>query len=129
MGRNVGIWLDYSECIIAFPDEGNLSRRIASRAGRNRPVEGQQREVDAGAVERLRKYYQEIIQCVHSATSIYVCGPDDAKLELMEIMAGMGLQESVSCVENQGKLSTSGTVAHIHEKIAENGKLATSVSR
>jgi hypothetical protein len=117
MGRNVGIWLDYSECIVAFPDEGNLSRRIASRAGRNRPASGKQ-EQDPNALERLRKYYQEIISCVHSASSILVCGPDDAKLELLEIMLSMGLRENVCAMEVQAKLSTSDFVELVRDKFA-----------
>lgn len=120
MGRNVGIWLDYSECIVSFPDEGNYIRRIVSRAGRHRqtgvhPERNTTVSRDPHAMERMRKYFLEIIQCVHSASAIFLCGPDDAKSELLEMLP-TEVRETVLAVETQKKLSTSDTVDFIHDR-------------
>lgn len=120
MSRHVGIWIDYSECLISFPDEGQYIRRILSHAGLRLGLNADASQTTPPARDpridvRLDKYYMEIINCVHSADAIVVFGPDDAKGEFHERMLKAEMGDRVIAVEHMAKISTSQIV----EKIAE----------
>jgi hypothetical protein len=120
MARNVGIWLDYTECIVSFPDEGHYIRRIMSRAGlrirqtengKSVAVEGRDPRVNV----RLNQYYTEIINSVHSADAILLFGPDGAKSELQEQMLKAQMGERILAVEDSTKKNLSQVISMIHD--------------
>ncbi|MGI8908483.1 MAG: hypothetical protein ACR2IE_18565 [Candidatus Sumerlaeaceae bacterium] len=120
MARNVGIWIDYSECVISFPDEGDYIRRIMSRAGLRLRTTADAKATaaamrDPRIRERLTKYYQEVISCVHSADAILIFGPDEASIELQKHMVEAGLGERIRSVETAPKMSTRQIVAKMVE--------------
>ncbi len=125
MGRNVGLWLDHSECIVAFPDEGEFLRRFTSHAGKRMQVRGaeaahKQGTIDPILAKQLTSFYNDIIACVHSADAIYILGPDEAKTELHNRLTAANLGDRVLGVEKVEKMAAREIVAKIHSCFTKN---------
>jgi len=98
--RDVGLWIDHRQAQIATMEDGRVRiRRIVSHVGRKTRLAGgsrsagfigeiapEKRREDRYA-NKLRSYYQRVLDAIHDADKVMILGPGEAKLELKKALS------------------------------------------
>ena len=132
MTKEVGLWVDHREAIIAILTDGEEEiKHIASSnekhirysgSSHSKTPEGlkevtseDQRDRKFGNI--LNKYYDEIIAVIRDAEFIQIFGPGEAKGELEKRLEHEGLKEHVVAVETVDKMTDNQIIAKVREKL------------
>lgn len=101
MERRTGIWVDHDHAlIVTLTSFGQTIERLRSEVGkrvrlsegsRSRTVFGPQDvsdelSRDARHQQKLQRYYDRIVAMVQKSDAIFVCGPGEARLELVKTL-------------------------------------------
>jgi hypothetical protein len=90
MNRNVGIWIDHKRAVIVLVSaEGITTRTVESNVAAHPRYGGQQdgggeQKYEARHGQSLDRYYDDVIGQLVKPDALFVFGPGEAKLELME---------------------------------------------
>jgi hypothetical protein len=121
MEKYAGVWIDHekafivrkyfnSEDTICVKSEVEGSFRLSG--GTRSPTSygpqevASEKKIDRRRVHHLQKYYQEIIKKIHSAESIFIFGPGEAKLELeKEMRKTKELASRIAGIETTDKMT------------------------
>ena len=121
MEKYVGIWIDHEKAFIVrkyFDSADTIcvkskvegSFRLSGGTRSSTPYGPQdvasEKKVERRRLHHLRQYYQEIIKIIHSAESIFIFGPGEAKLELeKEMRKTKELVSRIAGVETTDKMT------------------------
>lgn len=131
MNHKIGIWIDHRKAVIVFasPDQVTAETvesdvgphaRYSSRAGyptADGPrAGGGEKKYEKRYGQHLDRYHDEIISQLGQPEALWIFGPGEAKLELMERLSrSKSLAESVSGIETTDKLTEAQIVAKVKE--------------
>ena len=89
MKTDAGLWIDHRNAVVVILNEkGEETKRINSNMEKHVRFGGGAQDVteedirDRRFTNHLNKYYDEVITCLGDATSIFVLGPGEAKVEI-----------------------------------------------
>lgn len=125
MRNEVGIWLDYKHAVIVINlDQEEEIKQIASHM--EKPVSSasqmddiSEEEANIESVAALKRYNDEIISYLRTASSVLIMGPGEAKVELQKRLAIHGFDEQVVVVKTAKKMSEKQIIADIHRYFRE----------
>lgn len=125
MRKKVGLWIDHRKAIIvSITDKGEETKKIVSNVdkqpGRSdgiRSTTSYESQLVPADDSRERKftgnlntYYDQIIECIHDAESIFIFGPGEAKGELEKRLEKGNLDSRIVGIETVDKM-TDGQIA------------------
>ena len=134
MHRDVGVWIDHREAIIAsVTDHGEELGLVISQAERqarrtgDRPLKGRaepEREPMSNAKQRkftghLNVYYDAVIAALGDARRILICGPGEAKGELKKRLVRAKMGARVLRVETEDKMTERQLAKKVHTFFAK----------
>ncbi len=120
MGTKMGVWLDHYKAVIVDIDEQRLQAwTLLSRVDKQLfrtddspftdPYEGLQDLADdcrrAALAGELNCYYYKIIFSMRNASGIYICGPGEAKGELLDRIERGPLSGRINGIETAEKMT------------------------
>jgi len=109
MRRDVAIWIDHREAVIATLDgETETTTRMPSHVEHGGPSESDSRPEDRRDrrfANHLRVYYDSVVSRVRGANGILLLGPGEAKHELEKRIRDEGLGDRIVGVETADKLT------------------------
>ena len=128
MDRNVGLWIDHKQAYLIWNEEGKVEV-IASRIEPLAHYSGgtqlggklnQKADVEARRSDRFRlqikKYYQQVMTALKDASSIFIMGPGEAKIEFQKtIQKSKNLQKRLLKVETTDKMTKNQMIAYVRE--------------
>jgi hypothetical protein len=130
MSKKAGVWIDHRRAVIVILDAaGEHTSAITSgaekhpeRAG-DSPMKGSFEAAQVPADDKRQKaftgelnhYYDAVASALHDSTTIYLCGPGEAKGELNRRLEKHRLAERVAAVETTDKLSDAQVAAKVRE--------------
>ena len=128
MKKEIGLWIDRREAIIVILTEGEEEiRHITSSSntytrepGKSYNPDGLigftvEDQRDRKYVNRLNKYYDEVITVIRSADSIQIFGPGEAKGELEKRIGRVGLKARMPATEATDKMTDRQISAKVRE--------------
>lgn len=137
MDKTVGLWIDHTRAVIVtIENETEKTQEISSDI-ENQPLLANETafisssDAQTSAAEnvqekqlgkRLGKYYAEIISIIRDAESIWIFGPDLAKVELENRLKHDELGARVVGIETVDKMNYQQIAAKVHDHYA-NGYL------
>ena len=132
MNREVGLWIDHREAVIAFvalkgkdkgKDKGNgieiqriesdLEKHVRFSGGAAAVTEEDIR--DRRFANHLHKYYDEVIALIRDADSILILGPGEAKVELKTRLESQHLGAHIVGLETVDKMTENQVAAMVRE--------------
>jgi len=131
MTKEVGLWVDHREAIIAILTDGSEEiKHIASSnakhirysgSSHSKTPEGMKEVTSEDQRDRkfgniLNKYYDEIIAVIRDAEFIQIFGPGEAKGELNKRLDHEGLKARVLAVETVDKMTDRQVAAKVRER-------------
>lgn len=123
MKRDVAVWIDHKEAIIAaIAGETQNTSRLASRVergGAEGSESGSEDHRDRRFTNHLRTYYDAVISHIRDANSILLLGPGEAKHELEKRLRGEGLGDHIIGVETTDKLTDHQVAAKAREQFSK----------
>ena len=96
MDRNVGLWIDHKQAYLIWNEEGKVEvipSRIEPPAHYSGGTQlggklNQKADTEARRSDRFRlqinKYYQQVMTALKDASSIFIMGPGEAKIEFQK---------------------------------------------
>ena len=128
MDRNVGLWIDHKQAYLIWNEEGKVEV-IASQIEPPAHYSGgtqlggklnQKADVEARRSDRFRlqikKYYQQVMTALKDASSIFIMGPGEAKIEFQKaIQKSKDLQKRLLKVETTDKMTKNQMIAYVRE--------------
>jgi stalled ribosome rescue protein Dom34 len=115
MKNNAGLWIDRANAVIVLLNaEGEEIKHIDSDT-RNHPHSNEVADDIRLSVEKeyLKQYYDEIIECVSEAESVFIFGPGEAKNQLKKRFESEGLKGKSVVVETADKMTESQVAAKV----------------
>jgi stalled ribosome rescue protein Dom34 len=104
MKKQVGLWVDHSEALVAFVgNDGDETKRIKSVMEPHVRFSDDQR--DRRFASHLDQYYDQVISHIRDADSILIFGPGEAKGELKKRLESKGLGGRIVAVETTDKMT------------------------
>lgn len=128
MDRNVGLWIDHKQAYLIWNEEGKVEV-IASRieplahysggtqlGGKlNQKADSETRRSDRFRLQ-IKKYYQQVMTALKDASSIFIMGPGEAKIEFQKaIQKSKDLQKRLLKVETTDKMTKNQMIAYVRE--------------
>jgi hypothetical protein len=123
MTTQAGLWIDHRKAVIVTGSgDGEISRLIESNVEKHVRYSGDSggsHGSRAGTAEdirerhfegQLRKYYDDVIECIRDAEAILILGPGEAKGELKARLEHDGLGARIVGMETVDKM-TEGQIA------------------
>jgi len=130
MKLNAGVWIDHRRALVVVLDaSGERTSVIASgvekhleRAG-DSPLHGSYEAAQVPADDRrqraltgeLNVYYEAVTAALRAADALVVCGPGEAKGELVRHLAKHHLEGRVAEVRTADKMTDAQFVAQVRE--------------
>lgn len=128
MDRNVGLWIDHKQAFLIWNEDGKVEV-IPSRIEPPAHFSGgtqlggklnQKADVEARRSDRFRlqinKYYQQVMKAIKDASSIFVMGPGEAKLEFQKaIKKSKDLHKRLLKVETTDKMTKNQMIAYVRK--------------
>lgn len=122
MKRELGLWIDHSEAVIASVLGKEVDvRRIKSHLEKHARftagaagVAGEDNR-DRRFANHLQRFYDEVIASIRDADAILIFGPGEAKGELQNRLKALHLDGRIVGVETTDKLSDRQIVAKVRE--------------
>ena len=120
MPKNVGIWIDHRKAVlITLEGKTEDVRLIQSGVDRQAQPHGgthmktthtsqyfpAEDHKDRHILEKLNRFYEAVIAALHSADSVLIFGPGEAKLELEKRMACERAKIPIAAVETVDKMT------------------------
>lgn len=128
MKRNVGLWIDHRQAfIVALVDEVEETKRItsdvekhvrypvASRGSHDDTTEIRRDRQDRRFDDQLNSYYDKVITHLHTADSILIIGPGEAKGELKKRLEDHGLSDRIAATLPADKMTDSQIEAVVRQ--------------
>ena len=129
MGTKVGLWIDHTRAVIVtIENETEKTQEISSNI-ENNPLHSNETslnpspDAETSAAENVQekqlgkhlgKYYAEIISIIRDAESIWIFGPDLAKVELENRLKHDELGARVVGIETVYKMTYQQIAAKVH---------------
>ncbi len=113
MKNQVGLWIDHREAFVVFADKDQENEAIEEiKSGVEKHVRFSM-SADGKADDQrdrqfqthLNKYYDEVINYIAAAKSIFIFGPGEAKVEFKKRLEGDGMGGRVVGVETVDKMT------------------------
>ena len=128
MDRNVGLWIDHKQAYLIWNEDGKVEvipSRIEPPAhysggtqlgGKlNQKADNEARRSDRFRLQ-INKYYQQVITALRDASSIFVMGPGEAKVEFQKaIKKRKDLQKRLLKVETTDKMTKNQMIAYVRK--------------
>ena len=128
MDRNVGLWIDHKQAYLIWNEEGKVEV-IASSIEPPAHYSGgtqlggkqnQKADMEARGSDRFRlqikKYYQQVMTALKDASSIFIMGPGEAKVEFQKaIRKSKDLQKRLLKVETADKMTKNQMIAYVRK--------------
>lgn len=120
MAKKAGLWIDHRKTIVVFLEgegeeikiiESNIERHARPPGGsRSRTRYGPQDVAAEDNEERkflgqLKRYYDEVISCLHDVKSILIFGPGEAKVELKKQIERKKTFGKIAGIETADKMT------------------------
>src|SRR5215216_1129925 len=127
MDRNVGLWIDHKQAYLIWNENGKVevipSRLEPPSHSGGTQLGGklnQKADIEARRSDRFRlqinKYYQQIIIAIKDASSIFVMGPGEAKVEFQKVIKkSKDLQKRLLKVETTDKMTKNQMIAYVRK--------------
>ena len=128
MDRNVGLWIDHKQAYLIWNEEGKvevITSRIEPPAHYSGGTQlggklNQKADTEARRSDRFRlqikKYYQQVMTALKDASSIFIMGPGEAKIEFQKtIQKSKDLQKRLLKVETTDKMTKNQMIAYVRE--------------
>lgn len=128
MDRNVGLWIDHKQAYLIWNEDGKVEvipSRIEPPAHYSGGTQlggklNQKADMEARRSDRFRlqinKYYQQVLTAIKDATSIFIMGPGEAKIEFQKaIRKSKELQKRLLKVETTDKMTKNQMVAYVRK--------------
>jgi hypothetical protein len=124
MKKQAGVWIDHKQAFIVIVGEGTEeSRRMDSDVEKHVRYSGHAASQEGSADDQrdrqfaahLAKYYDEVMEQVHDAQSIFIFGPGEAKGEFEKRLASKGLGDRVVGVETVDKMTQHQVTAKVRQ--------------
>jgi stalled ribosome rescue protein Dom34 len=126
MDRNVGLWIDHKQAYLIWNEDGKVEV-IPSRIEPPAHYSGgtklggkqtQKADIEARRSDRFRlqinKYYQQVIRAIKDASSFFVMGPGEAKVEFQKaVQKSKDLQKRLLKVETTDKMTKNQMIAYV----------------
>lgn len=126
MTVNAGIWIDHHKAVVVLLEDGVervetiLSNSATGRKGETSDANSYTRndfvaedKLERKAMIHFEKHYDEVIEHLHDADSIFIMGPGEAKGEFVKRIDGTSLKGRVSSVEVADKMTERQVAAHV----------------
>ena len=133
MTVRAGIWIDHRKAVIVTIDAEEERTTVLfsavekhqERSG-DSPLHGRYEALQVPADDRrqrtltqgLNVFYDSVIAAVHSAESLLICGPGEAKGELKKRFEKKGLGGRIAAVETEDRMTDRQIAAKTHEFFA-----------
>ena len=124
VSHQVGVWIDHREAFVVFSNEPTIKEHsLSSGIEKHIRVSGQGAE-SAGVAEdqrerhlekNLDRFYDDVIECIHGATAIYIFGPGEAKGEFKKRIEHKGLGDCIKGVEAADNLTNNQIAAKVQD--------------
>jgi len=140
--RDAGLWIDHRQAQIATMEDGRVRiRRIVSHVGRKTRLAGgsrsagfigeiapEKRREDRYA-NKLRSYYQRVLDAIHDADRVMILGPGEAKLELKKALSKSKRLSSIRIdgVEPADKMTRRQLVAKVTTHFSRAGRRSSGI--
>jgi hypothetical protein len=128
MDRNVGLWIDHKQAYLIWNEDGKVEvipSQIEPPAHYSGGTQlggklNQKADVEAGRSDRFRlqinKYYRQVMTAIKDASSIFVMGPGEAKLEFQKaIKKSKDLHKRLLKVETRDKMTKNQMIAYVRK--------------
>ena len=128
MDRNVGLWIDHKQAYLIWNEDGKVEvipSRIEPPAHYSGGTQlggkqNQKADIEARRSDRFRlqinKYYQQVMTAIKDASSIFVMGPGEAKVEFQKaIKKSKDLHKRLLKVETTDKMTKNQMVAYVRK--------------
>jgi hypothetical protein len=128
MDRNVGLWIDHKQAYLIWNEDGKVEvipSRIEPPAHYSGGTQlggklNQKADIEARRSDRFRvqinKYYRQVITAIKDASSIFVMGPGEAKLEFQKaIKKSKDLHKRLLKVETTDKMTKNQMIAYVRK--------------
>ena len=127
MDRNVGLWIDHKQAYLIWNENGKVEvipSRIEppSHSGGTQlgGKQNQKADIEARRSDRFRlqinKYYQQVMTALKDASSIFVMGPGEAKVEFQKAIGkSKDLQKRLLKVETTDKMTKNQMIAYVRK--------------
>jgi hypothetical protein len=134
MSNKLGLWIDHKKAVIvSITETGEKIKEILSevetqpRRSGDSPMKGDYEAIQVPADDRHQKtltqdlniYYDEVINHIREAESIFIFGPSSAKLELKERLNGNNLGGNVVGMETSDSITNPQIAAKVRQFFAE----------
>jgi hypothetical protein len=126
MKKELGVWIDHREAVIAFVSvegaeikrvESDLEKHVRFSGGAAAVTEEDMR--DRRFANHLSKYYDEVIACIRDADSILILGPGEAKVELEKRLESQQLGGRIVGIETFDKMSDRQVAAKVRQHFSK----------
>jgi len=126
MDRSVGLWIDHKQAYAIWFEDGRVEEILShieppahysggtQLGGKlNQKADVELRHNDRFRLQ-LNKYYQQVLSVLRNATSIFIMGPGQAKVELQKaIKKNKSMQKRVLKVETADKMTKNQMIARV----------------
>jgi len=127
MDRNVGLWIDHKQAYLIWNEDGKVEV-IPSHLEPPTHLGGthlggkfnQKADVEVRRSDRFKlqinKYYQQVMSALKDASSIFVMGPGEAKVEFQKaIKKSKDLQKRLLKVVTTDKMTKNQMIAYVRK--------------
>ena len=128
MDRNVGLWIDHKQAYLIWNEDGKVEvipSRIEPPAHSSGGTQlggkqNQKADIEARRSDRFRlqinKYYQQVMAAIKGASSIFVMGPGEAKVEFQKVIRkSKDLEKRLLKVETTDKMTKNQMIAYVRK--------------
>ena len=124
MERDVALWIDHRQVVIAAISDGSdevrhvlsgVEKHVRFSAGEGGSEDGRDRRFEG----HLNRYYDEVIAAIRDARSILILGPGEAKHEVEKRLRDQGLGERIVGVETVDKMTDHQVAAEARKRFRE----------
>jgi hypothetical protein len=134
MNNQLGLWIDHQKAVIvSMTETGEKIQEIRSevetqpRRSGDSPLKGDYEALQVPAddshqkflTQNLNIYYDEVIDHLRDAKSIFIFGPSSAKNELKERLDGNNLSAKVVGTETSDSMTTPQIAAKVRQFFVE----------
>ena len=134
MSNQLGLWIDHKKTVIvSITETGEKIKEILSkvetqpRRSGDSPMKGDYEALQVPAddshqkflTQNLNTYYDEVIDHIREAKSIFIFGPSSAKNELKERLGGNNLGANIVGIETSDSMTNPQIVAKVRQFFAK----------
>ena len=136
MGKQAGLWIDGKKAVVVFVDGKQVEKRLIQSnidhhpgrmvGPRSRPAVGAR---DFPAKDHEERYYEkqvllyldQVVSAVRSCEELFVFGPGEVRVALVERLSRRGWRGRVVGVESADRMTDPQIVAKVRRRFTEAG--------